>query len=84
MSSAMSLHLEKTENKGLRNRYYQGPVTDHFDGVRFFHPGLPSSDKSLLEIFKRKLLGKAVPWPTVPARVGLRPAQRVEGLQISS
>jgi len=81
--SAMARHLAK-RRKSLRNRYYQGPVTDHFDGVRFFHPGLPSSDKSLLEIFKWKLFGKAVPWPKiVPGRMGVRPALRVEDLQIT-
>jgi len=68
----------------LRNRYYQGPPTDHFDGTRFFHPGLPSSDKSLLDILKWKIPGKRVPWPKlVPARVGVRPAERVAGLQIT-
>jgi hypothetical protein len=42
----------------MDNRYYKGPVTDHFDGVRFFHPGLPSSDKSLVDILKWMILGK--------------------------
>jgi L-ascorbate metabolism protein UlaG (beta-lactamase superfamily) len=68
----------------VRNRYYQGPITDHFDGTHFFHPGLPVSDKSLLDVLKWKILGKRVPWPKqVPAKVGVRPAERVAGLQIT-
>jgi L-ascorbate metabolism protein UlaG (beta-lactamase superfamily) len=27
--------------RGRRNRYYAGPTSDHFDGVRFFNPGGP-------------------------------------------
>jgi hypothetical protein len=68
----------------LKNPYYQGPVTDHFDGVRFFHPGLPVSDKSGLDILKWKLREKAAVWPeTIPAQTGVRPAERVAGLQIT-
>jgi L-ascorbate metabolism protein UlaG (beta-lactamase superfamily) len=68
----------------MHNRYYKGPVTDHFDGVRFFHPGLPSSDKSLLDILKWMILGQRASWPkSVPAKAGLRPTARVEGLQIT-
>ena len=25
------------------NPYYRGPVTDHFDGLRFFNPGEPDT-----------------------------------------
>ena len=32
-------------------RYYDGPVSDHFDGVRFFSPGQPQ-DKGLLELMR--------------------------------
>jgi L-ascorbate metabolism protein UlaG (beta-lactamase superfamily) len=68
----------------LRNRYYQGPLTDHFDGVRFFHPGLPSVDKGLVDILKWKIKGSGAKWPeTVSARAGVRPAERVAGLQIT-
>ena len=68
----------------MHNRYYKGPVTDHFDGVRFFHPGLPSSDKSLLDILKWMILGQRASWPkSVPTKAGLRPTARVEGLQIT-
>ena len=32
-----------------RNRYYAGPLSDHFDGLRFLAPGGPP-DKSLREL----------------------------------
>ena len=68
----------------MRNRYYQGPRSDHFDGLRFFHPGLPSSDKTLLEVLKWKIAGKRNRWPKLlPAQTGLRPSERVAGLEIT-
>ena len=68
----------------MRNRCYQGPRTDHFDGERFFHPGLPSSDKSLGTVLRWRLLGKRVRWPErVPARSGVRPDERAAGLRIT-
>ena len=67
-----------------RNPYYQGRISDHFDGVRFFHPGLPSSDKGLLDILKWKVQGQRSPWPKiVAARTGVHPAQYVADLQIT-
>ncbi len=69
----------------MANRYYQGPLSDHFDGERFFHPGLPSSDKTLLDILRWRFQGKHTRWPTVvPARSGLHPAASVQGLQITA
>jgi L-ascorbate metabolism protein UlaG (beta-lactamase superfamily) len=66
-----------------RNPYYQGPVTDHFDGTRFFNPGLPSTDRSLGDMLRWKLAGAAVKWPaTVPITQAV-PDQRVDGLRIT-
>ena len=44
------------------NRYYQGPVADHFDGVRFFSPGQPQ-DKGLMELLRWQLGGGRKDWP---------------------
>ena len=69
----------------MANRYYTGPVTDHFDGKQFYHPGLPSTDKSPLDILRWKLKGKAARWPvSIPARSGLKPEARVDGLRITA
>lgn len=68
----------------MSNRYYTGPPTDHFDGERFFHAGLLSSDKRLPEVLRWRLFGKRATWPAaVPARSGVRPSERVDGLRIT-
>ncbi len=68
----------------MANRYYRGPVSDHFDGERFFHPGLATTDKSLRELLRWRFQGTASRWPkAVPAREGIRPSERVAGLAIT-
>ena len=68
----------------MANRYYRGPISDHFDGESFFHPGLPSSDKSFRELLRWRLKGQRSPWPKVlPARSGLQPSSVVQGLRIT-
>lgn len=62
-----------------RNPYYSGPVSDHFDGTRFFIPGHPEPI-SFRDLLKWRLSsGKAV-WPrhavTLPQD---RPPPRVAG-----
>ena len=39
-----------------RSRYYAGPETDHFDGVRFFSPDQPQ-DKGMAELLRWQLGG---------------------------
>jgi L-ascorbate metabolism protein UlaG (beta-lactamase superfamily) len=64
--------------------YYTGPITDHFDGKQFYHPGLPSTDKSLFDLLRWQLFGKHAKWPdSVPARSGLKPAAMIDGLSIT-
>ena len=66
-----------------RNRYYQGPRTDHFDGVRFFNPGQPSTDRGLAAMLRWKLAGGAAKWPSsVPVTLA-KPEARVAGLRIT-
>ncbi|MFC4293643.1 MBL fold metallo-hydrolase [Novosphingobium tardum] len=67
----------------MANRYYQGPPSDHFDGVRFFNPGHDSTDRSLREILRWKLYSRPTAWPTsVPIRP-VRPDARVAGLRVT-
>jgi L-ascorbate metabolism protein UlaG (beta-lactamase superfamily) len=44
------------------SRYYSGPVSDHFDGTRFFGPR-PSGDKGLGPLLKWQLAGGRAKWP---------------------
>jgi L-ascorbate metabolism protein UlaG (beta-lactamase superfamily) len=63
--------------------YYIGPISDHFDGKQFYHPGLPPTDKSLFDIFRWQLFGKHAKWPaSVPSRSGLKPEAQVSGLSV--
>ena len=45
-----------------RRPYYDGPVSDHFDGKRFFGP-VRSGRHSLFELIRWRLLGQRAVWP---------------------
>ncbi|WP_348265005.1 MBL fold metallo-hydrolase [Telmatobacter sp. DSM 110680] len=80
-----ALTIKNPSGAFLANRYYAGPLTDHFDGKQFYHPGLPSTDKSLCDLLRWKLFSRPARWPdTIEARSGLRPDARVEGLRITA
>src|SRR6478736_5226518 len=42
--------------------YYDGPVSDHFDGVRFFSPG-GEPPRTLLDALRWQLSGRRERWP---------------------
>lgn len=66
-----------------RNPYYQGPVSDHFDGLRFFSPGQPP-DKGLLELARWQLAGGRQDWPdSFPSPFQDRPPARVADLRVA-
>ncbi|MBS8227946.1 MBL fold metallo-hydrolase [Vannielia litorea] len=56
--------------------YYTGPVSDHFDGLRFHSPGQPSPDKSFAQLWRWRREGQRAPWPAqVPVTPALPPAR---------
>ena len=58
--------------------HYKGPVTDHFNGKKFFNPGMP--ERTAGGLLKWLLNRDKGPWPEQPdAFVGARPATRIEG-----
>jgi L-ascorbate metabolism protein UlaG (beta-lactamase superfamily) len=67
----------------MPRRYYKGPVSDHFDGVRFFDPHgtPPRSRRDLLRWFvDRRRRGTRAKWPVwVASPYADRPPARVEG-----
>ena len=65
------------------NRYYKGPPSDHFDGVRFFNPGQPSTDRGLTAMLRWKLAGAAAKWPKAVPITPATPARRVDGLRVT-
>lgn len=62
-----------------RNPYYDGPVTDHFDGVNFFNPdGEPP--KGFVDLIKWQLGNGRKTWPdSYPSPFQDKPPPRVEG-----
>ena len=59
--------------------YYDGPVSDHFNGERFFNPGKPDH-KTFAKVLKWYATRKRQSWPTcseLPATD--KPPRRVEG-----
>lgn len=63
------------------NPYYSGASSDHFDGLRFFNPGHPETDRSFRDLLRWKLKEKAAQWPrSVPVRTTI-PEARVSGLR---
>ena len=64
-------------------RYYTGPISDHFNGVRFFDPhGVPArSRRDLLRWFiDRRWRGTRAKWPTWASSPYIdRPPTRLEG-----
>jgi L-ascorbate metabolism protein UlaG (beta-lactamase superfamily) len=66
------------------SRYYNGPVSDHFDGERFFDPhgSPPRSRRDLFRWFaERRLRGTKAKWPAwAPSPYADHPPARIEGL----
>ena len=77
-------------HRRARNPYYRGPVSDHFDGTRFFSPGQSqdkgkSQDKGLAELARWQLGGSREDWPaSFPSpHPPDRPPARVDGLRVA-
>lgn len=65
------------------NPYYSGLPSDHFDGVRFFNPDHPDTDRGLRDLLRWKLKGTAAPWPrSVPVQQTV-PDPRVAELRVT-
>ena len=43
-------------------RYYEGPVSDHFDGTRFFDPN-GAQPRSVIDLIRWRLTGTRASWP---------------------
>ena len=65
------------------NRYYSGPPSDHFDGLRFFNPGQPATDRSLGDVLRWQFGGQRAAWPKMVAVDRPVPAARIDGLRIT-
>lgn len=64
------------------NRYYRGPVSDHFDGVRFFNPQ-GQAPKGFGDLMRWRFGPKPAAWPERVAVIPARPAPHVDDLTIT-
>lgn len=64
------------------NRYYHGPVSDHFNGTHFFTPGVPPP-RGGLDLLRWQLGEQKAEWPdTYPSPHRDRPPARVHGASL--
>ena len=62
----------------FRNSYYDGPVSDHFDGLNFYNPD-GHAPKGFIELMKWQLGGGRKKWPSsYPSPYSDQPPQRVD------
>ena len=84
-AGAAALVAAASGGLGLRvaqGRYYTGPVSDHFDGARFFDPH-GSPPKSFVDLFRWWRSGQRVAWPERVSNGPVSdPLSRVGGSQL--
>jgi L-ascorbate metabolism protein UlaG (beta-lactamase superfamily) len=66
-----------------RNPYHSGPVSDHFDGTRFFNPGEPDTDRNLRQILRWRTSVPDNPWPASVVVAPVVPDVHVDGMRIT-
>lgn len=67
-----------------RNRYYSGPISDHFDGTRFLNPaGEPETDRSFGDLLRWRRTAPDNPWPASVDVTPVVPDGRVERLRVT-
>ncbi|RZF64934.1 hypothetical protein EWE75_08730 [Sphingomonas populi] len=67
-----------------RNPYYTGPVSDHFDGLRFRNvAGEPETDRSLGDVLRWRRAAPDTPWPDTLPVTPVVPDARVAGLCVT-
>lgn len=65
--TALVTGLLQNRASAATNAYYQGPVSDHFDGTRFFNPGSRDEDRGLVDVLRWQLGSRATAWPSALA-----------------
>ncbi len=65
-----------------RNPYHAGPVSDHFDGVRFFNPD-GAAPKGMRDMLRWQFGGGRMRWPQAVPVTQAKPAPRVDDLTVT-
>lgn len=67
-----------------RNRYYTGPASAHFDGLRFLNPaGEPETDRTLRDLLRWRRTAPKTQWPASVPVSPVVPAARATGLRVT-
>ncbi|MXO66213.1 MBL fold metallo-hydrolase [Altericroceibacterium endophyticum] len=67
-----------------KNPYYSGPITDHFDGIRFHNlREEPETDRSFRDVMRWKRNVPDNPWPRSLHMQAVVPDARVDGLRVT-
>ncbi|WP_323022734.1 MBL fold metallo-hydrolase [Pararhodobacter sp.] len=65
-----------------RTPYYRGPVSDHFDGTRFFNPG-GEAPRGLRDVWRWQREGQRMRWPAKVAITPVVPPPTVADLSVT-
>jgi L-ascorbate metabolism protein UlaG (beta-lactamase superfamily) len=68
----------------LTGAHYRGPVSDHFDGERFFNPGEASTDRSLADMLRWKRTSRPPAWPRSVPIIAAKPVGRMDNLTVTA
>jgi L-ascorbate metabolism protein UlaG (beta-lactamase superfamily) len=64
------------------NPYYSGPVSDHFDGTRFFNPG-GEAPRGFTDLLRWQFGGGKMDWPDTVETAQGKPDPRVDDLRVT-
>jgi L-ascorbate metabolism protein UlaG (beta-lactamase superfamily) len=79
LGAASAAGLLAVTGRNAMARYYDGPVSDHFDGTRFFDPK-GAQPRSTLDLIRWRLSGTRASWPErSPSPYADRPPAEVSG-----
>lgn len=67
----------------VHNRYYSGPISDHYDGRRFFNPGSSVADKGLRDILRWRRTSVRAQWPVSVDVVQVVPDRMIADARIT-
>ena len=65
------------------NPYHRGPVTDHFDGLRFFNPGEPDTDRGPRDVLRWRRAAPKNAWPQQIEVQPVVPERRTDALTVT-
>src|SRR3546814_14402163 len=76
-------HHNRGKTIAMRNPYYEGPVSDHFDGIRFLNPaGEPETDRSFVAFLRWRRRAPHNRWPPTVAVTPGPTEPRADGIRV--